>query len=67
MEISRSSPEGNIFYILGVFRNLRRDLKKEGIDVKDYDDLFEKYQEMKYEEILEKIEKITNRTMTFID
>ena len=67
MEISRSSPQGNILYILGVFKNLRRDLKNEGIDVKDYDNLLEKYQEMEYEKILEKIEEITNGVMTFID
>lgn len=66
MIISKSSPAGNIFSILGTFKRLRDSLMGD-IDVSEYDNLLKNYKNMTYDDILKKIEKITNGTIKFVD
>ncbi len=63
MEIDIKTTSGNIYYILGVFEQLRNELKRSGIDTKEYDKLLKNYKNMKYEDILKEIERITHGTI----
>jgi len=66
MIIDITTSEGNIFYILGVFQKLKKQLEKEGIDTTEYKELLENYKNMNYNEILEEIERITDGVIKFI-
>jgi len=66
MEIDITSPNGNIYAILGIFEKLKKELEKTGTDVSKYDELLNNYKDMTYNEILDEIEKITNGSTSFI-
>ena len=65
MNINVTKPEGDIFVIMGRFTNLTEQLEDAGIDTSEHRALLEGYGLLKYDEILDKIERITNGTMTF--
>jgi len=55
MEIDITSPNGNIYAILGIFEKLKKELEKTGTDVSKYDELLNNYKDMTYNEILDEI------------
>jgi len=61
------SPQGNVFYILGVFQRLKKQLEKEGIDTTEHQKLLDNYENMEYDKILDEIERITNGTIKFVE
>jgi hypothetical protein len=66
MTINVKKPKGNVFFILGVFRGLQRELKKAGCDTADYDKILNGYSEMTYDEILDGIQTVSNGTISFV-
>lgn len=65
MNIDVREPEGNVYCILSQFKRLSKELAKSGCDVSEYDKLLKNYRDMKYDQILDEIERITNGTIKF--
>ena len=55
--INVTTPEGNIFCILGFAKSYQRQLKKEGVNNKDLDFILSNFFDIEYDEILDKLEK----------
>lgn len=55
--IDVTSPEGNVFCILGFAKSFQRQLKKESLNNKNLDFVLFNYLNMEYDEILDKLEK----------
>jgi len=51
-----SGTGGNVFFVLGTAKSYQKQLKKENIVNKTLDNVLNKYSEMKYDEILKKLE-----------
>ena len=45
---------------------MKRELERTGEDVSEYDELLSNYANMYYDEILDEIERITNKSISFI-
>jgi len=54
--IDKTSPDGNVFCILGAAKSVQRQLRKEGIENETLNDVLANYTKMKYEQICEKLE-----------
>lgn len=59
-------PEGNVFCVLGALRGLQRQLKNAGCETPEIDKIFKDYRTMKYDEILDAIEKATHGSFHFV-
>lgn len=60
-------PGGNVYAVLGMFRNMVIQLEKYGCDTKEHRKLVDGgYLEMRYDAILDRIEELTNGSVKFV-
>jgi hypothetical protein len=65
MNINVQKPEGNIFWVLGVFQRLTKELELYKVDTTEHRALLDKARSMKYDEILDEVERISNGSIKF--
>lgn len=65
MKIDVRSPNGNVFCILGMFKRLTDELEKGGAKYPENRALLQNAKSMKYDAILDEVERLTNGSITF--
>ena len=66
--IDKTGQNGNVFAVLGIFKNYTKQVKEVGVDVSEHEKLLScGYTSMNYDEILAKVTDLSDGYIVFTD